>query len=177
MLCDASRAYGFRYAVLRYFNVAGADPAGRMGQPLPNATHLISAAVQAALGTRKSLTVFGTNYDTPDGSGVRDYIHVSDLAAVHLVALRNLRENNEDFILNCGYGRGYSVMEVVESVKRVSGVDFPVVMGPRREGDPAMVVADVTRLHARLGWTPRFADLETIVSSALAWEKKRTKSI
>jgi UDP-glucose 4-epimerase len=172
MLEDAARAHGFSYVALRYFNVAGADPKGRSGQSSPNATHLIKVAGQAALGQRAGLTVFGTDYATPDGTCVRDYIHVTDLARAHLVALDHLRSNGTSLTLNCGYGRGYSVREVVEVVKRVSGVDFPVTYAGRRAGDPASLIARADRITAELGWRPEHDNLEQIVSQALAWEDK-----
>jgi UDP-glucose 4-epimerase len=157
--------------VLRYFNVAGADPKGRTGQSTPQATHLIKVACEAALGKRAKIDVFGTDYDTPDGTGVRDYIHVTDLVAAHSAALAYLRKGGESAIFNCGYGRGASVKEVIASVKRVSGVDFPVALAPRREGDPAALIADASRIRSTLDWTPRFQDLDTIVTHALAWER------
>jgi UDP-glucose 4-epimerase len=171
MLRDTGFAHGLRYVVLRYFNVAGADPQGRTGQATPQATHLIKVACEAALGKRAKVDVFGTDYPTPDGTGVRDYIHVSDLAAAHSAALAYLRGGGESATFNCGYGRGASVMEVIASVKRVSGVDFPVALGPRREGDPAELIADVSRIRSALPWTPRFQDLDTIVSHAFTWER------
>lgn len=172
MLADAAQAHGFSYVALRYFNVAGADPKGRSGQSSPNATHLIKVAGQAALGQRDGLTVFGTDYATPDGTCVRDYIHVTDLARAHLSALDHLRGGGASLTLNCGYGRGYSVKEVVEVVKRVSGADFPVTYAGRRAGDPASLVARADRIRAELGWTPAHDDLEEIVAQALAWEDK-----
>jgi UDP-glucose 4-epimerase len=172
MIADAARAHGMRYAVLRYFNVAGADPQGRAGQSTPNATHLIKVACQAAVGTRPGMAIYGEDYPTPDGTCIRDYIQVSDLAEAHLAALRRLRAGGESMTLNCGYGRGASVREVVEAVKRLSGVDFPVERAPRRAGDPAALVADATRIRETLAWTPRFADLDTIVAQALAWERR-----
>jgi len=171
MLRDAGFAHGLRYVVLRYFNVAGANPKGRTGQATPQATHLIKVACEAALGKRAKVDVFGMDYPTPDGTGVRDYIHVSDLAAAHSAALAYLREGGDSATFNCGYGRGASVMEVIASVKRVSGVDFPVVVGSRREGDPAALIADVSRIRTTLPWTPKFQDLDTIVTHALAWER------
>jgi UDP-glucose 4-epimerase len=172
MLRDAALAHGLRYVALRYFNVAGADPRGRTGQSTPRATHLIKVACEAALGKRARVEVFGTDYPTPDGTGLRDYIHVSDLAAAHCAALAYLRAGGASGTFNCGYGRGASVKEVIESVRRVSGADVPVVLGPRREGDPAALIADAARLRARLAWTPRFQDLDTIVAHALAWERR-----
>ena len=172
MLQDAAKAHGFTYIALRYFNVSGADPKGRSGQSSPNATHLIKVASQAALGQRDGLTVFGTDYATPDGTCVRDYIHVTDLARAHLAALDHLRGGGESLTLNCGYGRGYSVKEVTEVVKQVSGVDFPVKLSPRRAGDPAALVAKADRIRTELGWTPEHDDLEEIVRQALDWEER-----
>jgi UDP-glucose 4-epimerase len=171
MLRDAAFAHGLRYVVLRYFNVAGADPQGRTGQATPQATHLIKVACEAALGKRAKIDVFGTDYDTPDGTGVRDYIHVSDLVGAHSAAIAYLRKGGASATFNCGYGRGASVKEVIASVKRISGVDFSVSLAPRREGDPAALIADATRIRSTLDWTPRFQDLDTIVSHALAWER------
>lgn len=172
MLADAAKAHGLRYVALRYFNVAGADPKGRSGQSTPNATHLIKVACQAALGQRPRLEVFGTDYPTPDGSCVRDYIQVSDLARAHLLALDHLRRDGVNLTLNCGYGRGYSVKEVIDVVKRVSGVDFEVRLSPRRAGDPAALVAKADRVRAELGWVPRYDDLTAIVEQALLWERR-----
>jgi UDP-glucose 4-epimerase len=171
MLQDASKAHDLRFTALRYFNVAGADPLMRTGQSTPAATHLIKVAVQTALGMRHSVQVYGNDFPTPDGTGVRDYIHVSDLAYAHAHALRYLRDGGRSAIFNCGYGHGFSVLEVIEMVKRVSGVNFKVEMAPRRAGDPAQIIAAPNRISATLGWTPRFDDLEIIVSHALAWEK------
>jgi UDP-glucose 4-epimerase len=171
MLADAARAHPLRFVALRYFNVAGADPGGRSGQSSPRATHLIKVAAQAALGQRGHLDVFGEDYPTPDGTCVRDYIHVTDLARAHVAALAHLRRGGGNLTLNCGYGRGFSVKEVIEVVKRVSGVDFEVRMAPRRAGDPASLVAGTARVRDILGWTPRLEDLDTIVAHALAWEK------
>lgn len=171
MLQDVARAHPLTYVALRYFNVAGADPKGRTGQSTANATHLIKVACQAALGTRPGLEVFGTDYPTPDGSCLRDYIHVTDLAAAHLAALTHLRRGGASGVYNCGYGQGYSVLDVIDVVKRVSGVDFPVKLSPRRPGDPAAIVAKADRIRAELGWQPRLDDLETIVRHALDWEQ------
>lgn len=172
MLADAGVAHDLRFVVLRYFNVAGADPAGRAGQSSRDATHLIKVAVQTALGRRKSLSVFGTDYPTPDGTCLRDYIQVSDLVRAHRDALRYLRDGGESLTCNCGYNRGYSVREVIEVVKSVSGVDFPVVEVERRPGDPAAIVADNVRIKAVLGWQPEHDDLRAIVGQALAWERR-----
>jgi len=171
MLADASVAHGFTCAALRYFNVAGADPQGRTGQSTRGATHLIKVACEAALGKRAGVTVFGTDYPTPDGTGVRDYIHVSDLVTAHADALRYLRSGQPSLVVNCGYGHGFSVLEVLDTVKRASGRDFPVDVGPRRPGDPAAIVASPQRIIERLDWHPRLDDLEVIVETALKWEE------
>jgi UDP-glucose 4-epimerase len=175
MLRDAGRAHSLGHIVLRYFNVAGADPDCRAGQSSKAATHLIKVAVETALGLRPKLEVYGDDYPTPDGSCIRDYIHVSDLARAHSDALRYLRSGATSLTLNCGYGHGFSVLEVVETVKRVSGVDFKVEIAPRREGDPARIVADSQQARATLGWQPCFDDLATIVAHALAWERALMK--
>ena len=172
MLHDAGKAYGLRFVVLRYFNVAGADPKQRTGQSTPAATHLIKVACEAALGKRPKLEVFGTDYPTPDGTCIRDYIHVSDLARAHSAALAYLRGGGASATFNCGYGRGASVLEVINSVKRVSGSTFPVEMRARRAGDPAALVADVSRIRLTFDWRPQFDDLDTIVAHALAWERR-----
>jgi UDP-glucose 4-epimerase len=174
MLQDAARAHGLKYAILRYFNVAGADPKGRSGQSTPAATHLVKVAAQVALGQRPHLDVFGADYPTPDGTCIRDYVQVNDLACAHLVALDHLRRGGDSLIANCGYGHGASVLEVIEVVKRVSGIDFEVRFAPRRSGDPANLVAKVDRIKS-LGFTPRFDDLETIVDQALRWERHLTE--
>jgi UDP-glucose 4-epimerase len=172
MLRDASRAHDLAHVILRYFNVAGADPQGRTGQSTPTATHLIKVAAETALGLRPKLDVFGTDYPTPDGTCIRDYIHVSDLVRAHSDALRHLRSGAPSLTLNCGYGHGFSVLEVIEMVKRVSGIDFKVETAPRREGDPARIVALSERARTTLGWQPRFDDLSTIVTHALGWERR-----
>jgi UDP-glucose 4-epimerase len=172
MLRDASMAHRLTHVILRYFNVAGADPELRTGQSTKGATHLIKVAVETALGRREKMDVFGTDYPTPDGTCIRDYIHVSDLVAAHLDALRYLRAGNASVTANCGYGRGYSVREVIDTVKQVSGTDFRVDLSPRRPGDPAQIVASSDRARALLGWTPAHDDLHTIVSHALGWERK-----
>jgi UDP-glucose 4-epimerase len=172
MLRDAGVAHDLRHVILRYFNVAGADPLGRTGQSTKGATHLIKVAVETALGMRPQMNVFGTDYPTPDGTCLRDYIHVSDLVRAHLDALTYLRAGGASLTLNCGYGRGFSVLEVIETVKRVSGVDFKVEIAERRAGDPAQIVAAADRARAVLKWQPQLDDLATIVTHALAWEKK-----
>ena len=172
MLHDTARAHDLRFVVLRYFNVAGADPKGRTGQTTPAATHLIKVACEVALGRRPQLSVFGTDYPTPDGTCVRDYIHVSDLVRAHSAALAYLRSGGNSMTFNCGYGRGASVFEVVDAVRRVSGHDFPVETTGRRAGDPTALVADVSRIRATLDWRPQFDDLDTIVSHAFAWERE-----
>jgi len=172
MLRDASVAHGLGHVILRYFNVAGADPELRTGQSTKGATHLIKVAVETALGRRPKMDVFGTDYPTADGTCIRDYIHVSDLAQAHLDALQYLRGGGASVTANCGYGRGYSVREVIDSVKRVSGVDFRVDFAPRRAGDPAQIVASSDRARAAFGWQPRLDDLSTIVRHALGWERK-----
>jgi UDP-glucose 4-epimerase len=172
MLRDAAKATALRYVALRYFNVAGADPRGRSGQSTARATHLIKVACETVVGERPYLEVFGTDYPTPDGTCIRDYIHVTDLVRAHLDALRYLRAGGESEVLNCGYGNGFSVLDVISSVKRVSQRDLAVRMGPRRPGDPAAIVARAERISAVLGWKPSLADLDTIVGHALAWEKR-----
>lgn len=171
MLADTARAHDFRYVALRYFNVAGADPAGRSGQSTPRATHLIKVACETALGKRASMDVFGTDYPTADGTCIRDYIHVTDLVAAHMAALGYLEKGGASDIFNCGYSSGYSVLEVIEAVKRAAGGPFPVHLGPRRPGDAEAIVANSDKIRARLGWTPKLADLDTIVSHALNWER------
>ena len=175
MLRDTAVASDFGYVALRYFNVAGADPAGRAGQSSPTATHLIKVAVELALGKRTQMEVFGTDYPTPDGTGVRDYIHVTDLVAAHLDALRHLRRGGANLVLNCGYGSGHSVLQVLAAVKRLAGVELNVKMGPRRAGDPAMLVARADRIRRELAWQPQYDDLETIVRHSLEWERKLPK--
>jgi UDP-glucose 4-epimerase len=172
MLRDTAAAHPLTYVALRYFNVAGADALGRAGQSTPNATHLIKVAVQTALGMRPGMQIFGTDYSTPDGTCVRDYIHVSDLINAHAAALGYLRSGGTSTVFNCGYGQGYSVKQVIETVRQVSGVNFAAKVAPRRPGDPASIVAGANRIRSDLGWTPQFDDLPTIVSHALAWERK-----
>lgn len=173
MIRDYSNASGLKYVILRYFNVAGADISGRIGQSSKKAAHLIKLACDAALGIRQSASIFGTDYPTPDGTGIRDYIHVEDLAAAHLTALSYLETASESQILNCGYGKGYSVREVLSTVQKVSEIDFPIIETERRKGDPACVVACGDRIKEVLGWQPQYNSLETIVRSTLDWEKKK----
>ena len=172
MLEDSAHAYDFRYVALRYFNVAGADPKGRLGQSTPNATHLIKRGVQTALGRYPSMDIFGEDYPTRDGTCVRDYIQVSDLIDAHLAALRYLRAGGAAIVCNCGYGHGATVKEVIEVVKRVSGVDFRVNKVGRRAGDPAAIVARADRVREVLGWRPQRDDLDAIVRQALEWERR-----
>lgn len=176
MLRDAAFAHGFSYVALRYFNVAGADPQARMGQRTPEATHLIKVACQAALGVRDSVSIFGTDYATPDGTGIRDYIHIEDLASAHLAALSYLERGGASDVINVGYGVGSSVREVVRVVKEVSGVDFKVAEAPRRPGDPDSLVAVAQKVREVLGWTPSYNDLHTIVADAWRWEQKLWQS-
>ncbi|MRJ03233.1 MAG: UDP-glucose 4-epimerase GalE [Epsilonproteobacteria bacterium] len=172
ILSDAARAHSkFRYIALRYFNVAGADVEGKIGQSTRNATHLIKVAAQTALGKRERMYIFGDDYPTPDGTCIRDYIHVDDLALAHLEALDYL-EGHGDGVFNVGYGRGYSVREVIETMKRVSGRDFPVSIAPRRPGDPAILIADSSRLRRETSWKPKYDDLELICRTALEWEEQ-----
>lgn len=176
MLQDTAAAHPLTYTILRYFNVAGADPRGRTGQSTPGATHLIKVASETALGKRPFMQVYGEDYATPDGTCLRDYIHVSDLVAAHRLALQRLRAGGESLLANCGYGHGYSVLEVIDAVKRVHGQAFDVRMTARRPGDAAAVVANAQRARAELGWTPKYDDLDTIVGHALAWEDKLSRS-
>ena len=175
MLKDLSAACDLRHVILRYFNVAGCDPDGVIGQSTKNATLLIKVASEVAVGKREKLTVFGTDYPTEDGTGVRDYIHVSDLAAAHLSALDYLRQGGESTLVNCGYGRGYSVRQVIDAVNRHNSSDINVEEQPRRAGDPPSLTAAVDKIHQTLDWTPKFDDLDTIVKTSLAWEKTLLK--
>jgi UDP-glucose 4-epimerase len=172
VLHDTARAHGLKFVALRYFNVAGADPKLRTGQATPQATHLIKVTCETILGRREKLSVFGTDYPTPDGTCIRDYIHVTDLARAHSSALAYLRRGGASATFNCGYGHGYSVLEVLETARRVSGRNFAVDYAPRRAGDPISLVADVSRIHATLDWRPMFDSLDTIVTHALAWERR-----
>jgi UDP-glucose 4-epimerase len=172
MLHDVGQAEGLRYVALRYFNVAGADPQGRTGLATVGATHLLKIAVEAATGQRAKIDVFGTDYPTQDGSCIRDFIHVTDLSQAHRSALSYLRRGGASITLNCGYGRGYSVLETIDAVRRVSGRSFAVQYAPRRPGDIMAMVADTSRIRSVLDWQPQYEDLETIASHALAWEEK-----
>jgi UDP-glucose 4-epimerase len=174
MLRDLSAATPMRHVILRYFNVAGCDPEGRIGQSTPNATLLIKVACEHAVGKRPKLSIFGTDYPTADGTCVRDYIHVDDLADAHIRALTHLRVGGESLTLNCGYGHGYSVREVLDTVERIAGRPLELVEEPRRAGDPPMLIARSERLQALLGWKPRHDDLDFIVRTALAWERQNT---
>ena len=177
ILSDAHHAHGLNYVVLRYFNVAGADPKGRTGQSNPHATHLIKLANLVALGKLPELLIFGDDYPTPDGTGIRDYIHVTDLVSAHACALNYLQQGGAPLVANCGYGQGFSVREVIAAVKQVSGIDFKVRVTSRREGDSASLVADATIARQVLSWTPHLNDLTTIVRHALDWEKKRNATL
>ncbi len=170
MIMDLAAASDLNYVILRYFNVAGANPDGLLGQATPEATHLIKVACECVTGQREGMSVFGTDYDTRDGTCIRDYIHVEDLAKAHVMALDYMAEGGSSKVLNCGYGRGFTVREVIDVVKRKSGVDFPVTETARRAGDPEALMADNTRIRETLGWAPDYDDLDTIVGTALAWE-------
>ena len=172
MLRDASLAHDFRHVALRYFNVAGADPAGRSGQSTPKATHLIKVACETALGKRDHMQVFGTDYPTPDGTCIRDFIHVKDLARAHMSALAHLRSGAQSDVFNCGYSKGYSVLQVIEAVNRVARKNLDVRLAPRRPGDPPAIVAASAKIRAQLGWVPEHDDLDRIVAQALAWEAR-----
>jgi UDP-glucose 4-epimerase len=173
MLQDSAKVHALSYIILRYFNVAGADPQGRVGQATKGATHLIKIASEAALGKRKFVEVFGTDYPTPDGTCIRDYIHVKDLAVAHRLALTFLRQGGQSLIANCGYSRGYSVLEILDAVQRVNGRKLDIRLANRRLGDPVAIVADSNVARSKFGWTPQFNNLVSIVSSALKWERTR----
>ncbi len=172
MIKDIAVATGLRYIILRYFNVAGADPEGRLGQRTPEATHLLKVATETATGKRPGMSIFGTDYPTRDGTCIRDYIHVEDLATAHILALKHLLKGGKSNIYNCGYGRGSTVQEVIDTVKKVSGNDFKVTKVPRRPGDVAEIVAGAAKIRSELNWIPKFDNLETIVRHAYNWEKK-----
>jgi UDP-glucose 4-epimerase len=176
MLRDAGAAHGLRHVALRYFNVAGADAKGRIGQRTPDATHLIKVACEVAVGKRRSIGIFGTDYATPDGSGIRDYIHVDDLARAHVLALRYLRDGGATVTLNCGYGRGSSVREVIAAVGRANGAPIAFTEQGRRAGDSGMLIAVADRIRSVLGWTPRHDDLDYIVRTALEWERRGVRA-
>ncbi|MDH6100022.1 UDP-glucose 4-epimerase GalE [Anabaenopsis sp. FSS-46] len=173
LIRDYAKASDLRYVILRYFNVAGSEPGGRLGQMLKDASHLIRVTCDAALQRRAGVQIFGTDFSTPDGTAIRDYIHVEDLAAAHLNALTYLEQGHDSQVLNCAYGQGYSVREVIERVKEISGVDFPVVEAERRLGDPACVIASAEKIGRLLGWQPKYNDLDEIISTTLAWERCR----
>ena len=172
MIRDAAQVHDLNYVILRYFNVAGADPQGRAGLSTRGATHVMKLACEAATGRRDHFEIYGTDYDTPDGTAIRDFIHVTDLVNAHYIALRFLRDGGANFTCNAGYSSGYSVQEVVDAVKRISGKDFEVRRGARRPGDIPAIVADSTRMKNRLSWTPKYTELDAIVEHALAWEKR-----
>ncbi|MEH1853876.1 MAG: UDP-glucose 4-epimerase GalE [Nostoc sp.] len=173
LIRDYANTSDFRYVILRYFNVAGAEPGGRLGQVSKKVSHLIGATCDAALKRRLGVQIFGTDFPTPDGTAIRDYIHVEDLATAHLDALAYLEQGNESQILNCGYGQGYSVRQVIERVKAISGIDFPVIETERRPGDPACVIASADKIRKLLGWQPKYNDLDQIVYTTLAWEMQK----
>lgn len=172
MLQDTAIAHDFSFVALRYFNVAGASKTGRIGQSTPNATHLLKIASELVVGKRKSMSIFGTDYNTPDGTCIRDYIHVDDLAEAHLDALNYLEKNKESQILNCGYGRGFSVYEVIRALERILGKKLPIEIAPRRAGDAAVLISKAEKIKNVLGWKPKYDDLDTIIKSAVAWEEK-----
>ncbi|MEM7469271.1 MAG: UDP-glucose 4-epimerase GalE [Pseudomonadota bacterium] len=173
MIRDTSKSCDMRHVILRYFNVAGSDPTGDIGQSTPNATLLVKVACEVALGKREKLHIFGTDYPNPDGTGVRDYIHVSDLAAAHVDALHYLQAGGQSSTLNCGYGRGLSVREIIEMVEKLHGAQLSVEESPRRAGDPPSLIAVANKVRETLNWTPRYDDIETIVKTSLAWEQNK----
>lgn len=172
VLQDMAAAHGLSYAILRYFNVAGADADARIGEATPDNSHLVKVACETAAGLRRAMQINGTDYPTPDGTCIRDYVHVDDLARAHVQALLHLAEGGDSLIANCGYGHGFSVKEVLDAVRRVTGIDLPIEIGPRRPGDPAVLVADSRRIKRILGWSPRHDDLEYIVGTAWRWEQR-----
>jgi UDP-glucose 4-epimerase len=176
LLQDYAATSDFRYVILRYFNVAGASPDSRIGQTSEEATQLIRVACDVALGRSPSLKIFGTDFPTPDGTAIRDYIHVEDLASAHVAALEYLQADGESDIFNCGYGKGYSVREVADRVRAIAQVNFPIIEAPRRLGDPACVLADVQKIQARLNWSPQYEDLDLIIQHSLSWERLRKSS-
>ncbi|MGF1545227.1 MAG: UDP-glucose 4-epimerase GalE [Parvularculaceae bacterium] len=177
VLDDVARAAGMTYATLRYFNVAGADPALRAGQ-IGKPTHLVRVAAQIAVGARReNLQIYGGDYSTPDGTAIRDYVHVSDLADAHLAALERLRAGGRSTTLNCGYGRGYSVLEVIDAVERVSGEALPTAPAPRREGDPPQLIADTAAIRTQIDWRPRYDEIDFIVRTAIDWERKMNAAL
>lgn len=175
LIKDYSAVSNLRYVILRYFNVAGADSTGKLGQTAKKADHLIRVACDAALERRPCLKIFGTDFPTPDGTAIRDYIHVEDLASAHVAALRYLEDGQESEVFNCAYGQGYSVRQVVDRVKAISGTDFPVIEADRRVGDPACVIASADYIRAKLNWQPKYANLDTIIRSTLDWELRRER--
>lgn len=177
ILQDTAAAHPLKFGILRYFNVAGADPKGRTGQSTPRATHLIKRACQVATGQAPHLTIFGTDYDTADGTGVRDYIHVSDLVDIHQCVLNHLRKGGDPLLINCGYGRGFSVRQVAATVERVAGQALKIEEAPRRPGDMASVIANTAKLSKTLGWKPKYDDLDVIVTTALDWERRLKKDM
>lgn len=172
VLMDLAAAFGLRYAILRYFNVAGADAEARIGEATPNNSHLVKVACETAMGLRPGMRINGTDYPTPDGTCIRDYVHVDDLARAHLQALAHLLDGGDSLIANCGYGHGFSVREVLDTVRRITGVPFPIEEGPRRPGDPPVLVADSRCIKDLLGWQPRHDDLDYIVATAWRWEQR-----
>lgn len=175
MLQDFSHAYkNFNYTAIRYFNVCGADPEGEIGQAFPEPFHLINIACEVASGKRKKMAIFGDDYPTKDGTCERDYIHVSDLAEAHVLALKEMEKSSKSYIFNCGYGHGYSVKEIIHSVKKVTGIDFQVDLSSRRDGDPAVLVAKSVHIKEQLGWNPKYDNLDHIIQTAYAWEKSET---
>ncbi|NJM74401.1 MAG: UDP-glucose 4-epimerase GalE [Scytonema sp. RU_4_4] len=173
LIRDYGATSSLNYVILRYFNVAGADSGGKLGQMSPNATHLIKVACDAALKRKPEVEIFGTDFPTPDGTGIRDYIHVEDLATAHIDALRYLEQGGESQIFNCGYGQGYSVRQVIDRVKAISGVNFRVIESDRRPGDPACVTACADKIYKVVGWRPKYNNLDKIISTTLTWEMQR----
>mgnify|MGYP000859077767 CR=1 FL=1 len=177
VLADCCKAYSLSYVILRYFNVAGADPELRIGEGKQNASHLITTAVRTAIGNRESLSIYGNNYATDDGTCIRDYIHVTDLADAHILSLEHLLKTGESQVFNCGYNHGYSVLEVIEKTKKITGINFPVTYSERRLGDPPILVADSNRIKKELGWQPKYDDMEYIIETAWLWELERKRML